>query len=226
MHSIRRIESLVSRFPASGPVVLVSSVQYFLVQVIVASAWKNPPYSWRLNAISDLGAVGCGHFDDRMMCSPLHGLMNVSLIALGLAMVIGSALTYQEVHRSRVGFYLMAIAGMGAIVVGFFPLDTIYWIHIAGADMVFLLGNIALVVFGCTLRVARWIDWYGIASGVMALVAMYLFLSHNRFFLGLGGMERLVAYPQTIWLIVFGLYMSMNRTRLTRQDGVNQSMPG
>ena len=112
---------------------------------------------------------------------------------------------------------MMATAGVGAMLVGFFPQDTVYRIHIAGADLAFLLGNVALVVFGCTLRVARWLAWYSIASGVVALVALYLFLSHNRFFLGLGGMERVVAYPQTIWLIVTGLYLSMSRTRLTRQ---------
>ncbi len=104
MHPVRRIQTLVARFPSSGPMVWILSIQYFLVQVIVASAWKNPPYSWRLNAISDLGATGCGQFDDRSMCSPLHGLMNASLIVLGLTMAIGSLLTYQEVRRSRVGF--------------------------------------------------------------------------------------------------------------------------
>ncbi len=113
---------------------------------------------------------------------------------------------------------MMAAAGMGVILVGLFPLDTVYGVHIAGADLTFLLGNLALIIFGCTLRATRWFSWYSIASGVVALVALYLFLSHHRFFLGLGGMERVVAYPQTVWLIVSGLYVSMNRTRLTRQS--------
>ncbi len=214
MHPLQRIRAFVSRYPWAGPIAYLLSVQYFLVQAVVASAWNQQSYSWRLNAISDLGAVGCGPFDDRFVCSPLHGLMNTSLVLLGLGMAIGSVLLYQQLRSSRVGFSLMAVAGIGAMLVGLFPEDTIFWAHITGADLAFLVGNIALIAFGFTLRMPRWFKWYSVASGVVALVAMYLFLSYHRFFLGLGGMERVVAYPQTIWLIVFGLYMLKNRDRL------------
>jgi len=205
-----RIRSFAVRHPLVGPIVWLLSIQYFLVQVVVASAWK-PPYSWRFNSISDLGATGCGPFDDRFVCSPLHGLMNASLVLLGMTMASGSVLMYQGFRQTRVGFSLMAVAGAGVILVGLVPEDTTYWAHIAGADVAFLMGNIALIVFGFTLRLLSWLSWYGVASGVVALVALYLFLTHNRFFLELGGMERIVAYPQTIWLIVLGLYMSRRR---------------
>jgi hypothetical membrane protein len=152
------------------------SIQYFVAQVVAASEWK-PPYSWRLNAISDLGATACGQFDGRFVCSPLRGLMNASLILLGLTMITGSALMYQRLRRSRTGFSLMATAGIGAILVGIFP----------------------------------------------ALVALYLFLTHNRFFFGLGGMERIVAYPHTIWLVVFALYISRSRNRLAGEYAVSRS---
>jgi hypothetical membrane protein len=121
---------------------------------------------------------------------------------------------YREFRKGHAGFYLMAAAGVGAMLVGFFPEDTIYSAHIAGADLAFLLSNIALIIFGFSLRLPRWFSWYSVASGAVALVALYLFLAHNRFFLGLGGMERVVVYPQTIWLIVFGLYMLRSRNRL------------
>jgi hypothetical protein len=58
----------------------------------------------------------------------------------------------------------MALAGVGAMLVGVFPEDTIYWAHIAGADLAFLLGNVALIVLGLTLRVSRWFSWYCIAT--------------------------------------------------------------
>ncbi len=223
MHLLQRIRAFVSRYPLAGPIAYVLSLQYFLVQAVVASAWNWQPYSWHLNAISDLGAVGCGPFDGRFVCSPLHGLMNTSLVLLGLSMAVGSVLLYQQLRSSRVGFSLMAVAGIGAMLVGFFPEDTIFWAHITGADLAFLLGNIALIVFGFTLCMPRWFKWYSIASGVVALVALYLFLSHNRFFLGLGGMERVVAYPQTIWLIVFGSYMLKNRDRFTAKHAGSSS---
>src|SRR4051812_24766189 len=169
MHPVRRVRVLVERHPLLGPIVWLSSAQYFLVQVVVASAWT-PPYSWRLGAISDLGATRCGQFDGRYVCSPLHGLMNASLIALGLAMALGSVLVHQAIRRSAVGFLLMGTAGIGAIVVGLFPEDTTYWAHISGADVAFLLSNIAVIVLGVSLRLPRWLRWYSVASGSVALV--------------------------------------------------------
>jgi hypothetical membrane protein len=221
MHRVRHVRAFVDRYPLVGPIVWLSTVQYFVVQLVVASAWK-PSYDWRLDAISDLGAIHCGQFDGRYVCSPLHGLMNASLVLLGLSMTIGAALVYQEVRRSRVGFFMMGTAGVGAILVGVFPEDTIYWAHITGADLAFLLSNIALIIFGLGLRLPRWFSWYTIASGAVALVALVLFLTHNRFFLGLGGMERVVAYPQTIWLIVYGLYMTSSRNRSAEQTSMRR----
>src|SRR4051812_28901098 len=112
MHPAPRVRAFADRHPSAGPIVWVSSVQYFVVQLIVASDWK-PSYDWRLDAISDLGATSCGTFDDRSVCSPLHALMNTSLIVLGLSMTIGSVLVYQGVRTSRLGFALMGAAGVG-----------------------------------------------------------------------------------------------------------------
>lgn len=209
---MKRLQNFAVKYPLVGPLAWVMSAQFFIVQVVAASAWKTPAYSWRLNAISDLGATGCGLFDDdRLVCSPLHGLMNASLILLGIGMVVGSVLLYSKLRRSRVGFSLMVMAGIGAILVGIFPEDSIYWVHIVGQDLAFVFGNIALIFFGITLRLPRWFKWYSIVSGLVALVALFLFLSHHRFFLGLGGMERVVAYPLIIWLVVTGMYTAVKR---------------
>ena len=77
--------------------------------------------------------------------------------------------------------------------------------------MPFALGNAALVILGVSLPVPRLFKIFTIAAGLLALSALLLF--QNRIFLGLGegGMERVVAYPQTIWLIIFGLYMTGDR---------------
>ena len=218
MSSSQRIGPIASRYPLAAPILWLSSVQYFLVQAVAAGTWGQPRYSWRLNAISDLGATRCGQFDGRYVCSPAHAAMNVSLIILGFGMAVGSVLFLQELRRSRTGFLLMAVAGLGAMLVGFFPEDTVYWAHVTGADLAFLVGNVALIAFGLSRGFPRWLRWYAAGSGVVALVALYLFLSHHRFFLGLGGMERVVAYPQTIYLIVFGAYMSIPSHRSTAKS--------
>jgi hypothetical membrane protein len=222
MYPLPRIRSFVNRYPLAGPIVWLLAIQFFIVQIIVAAAWANPTYSWRLNAISDLGSTKCGKFDDRYVCSPSHGLMNISLILLGVCMVVGSVFLYQQFRKSRLGFYLMGVAGIGAFLVGIYPEDTTFWVHVTGQDLAFLFGNIALITIGLSLSLARWFRWYSVMSGVVALVGLYLFLSHHRFFLELGGMERVVAYPLTIWLITFGLYMSLARYRLAEKHPIKQ----
>lgn len=216
MYFKSQITRFVQRYPLVGSLLWASSLQFFIVQAIVASSWLNPLYDWRLNAISDLGAVGCGVFDERYVCSPSHLLMNGSLVLLGLTMAVGSLLLYFQLQKSRVGFSLVAIAGIGAILVGLFPEDSIYWAHVTGQDLAFVFGNIALIVFGFTLRSTSFFRWYTVSSGVIALIALILFLSHYRFFLELGGMERVVAYPLLIWLTVTGSTLAMRYRRARR----------
>jgi hypothetical membrane protein len=198
-----------------GSLMWLSTAQFFIAEIAVASGWSRPPYSWRLNAISDLGATVCGPFDgDRFVCSPLHVVMNGSLILLGLTMAIGSVLIYSRLQSGRIGFGLMTLAGIGALLVGLFPEDSIFWAHLVGQDLAFVLGNAALIVFGLTLPFPRVFRWYSVVSGTLALVALVLFLSHQRFFLGLGGMERVVAYPLLLWLIVAGGFIAGKSHRL------------
>ena len=65
----------------------LSVVQYFVAEAAVIAAWSGPePYSRTTGFISDLGAVSCGIYEDRAVCSPLHLLMNASFVVQGLAL--------------------------------------------------------------------------------------------------------------------------------------------
>lgn len=211
MHSIKTFSD---RYPLLGPLIWVLSVQYFLIQWIVARAWLVTPYSWRMNTISDLGNTVCGTNGARYICSPLHVLMNVSLITLGLLMATGSGLIYNEFVRNRAslsGFCLMSIAGIGTVLVGVFPENTIPLLHIVGAGLTFVLGNLSLIILGFALfKTAPLMRLYSLMSGSIPLLALIFFVRHQYVGIGIGGMERIIAYPQTIWLIFFGLYMSGN----------------
>ncbi len=201
-----------------GPIFWMVSLQFFIVQYIVAHAWA-VRYSLAANTISDLGNTACGVYGGRYVCSPQHALMNASLIVLGCTMVIGSVLIYHEFRRSfaeALGFGFMALAGLGTIMVGIFAENTIASLHVLGAALPFLIGNVALLIFSQALELPRLFRLYTIVSGVVALLAFGLFATHHYLGLGIGGMERLVAHPQTIWLIVFGLYMTRNHYRTLR----------
>jgi hypothetical membrane protein len=213
MNANKKIKVFTDKYPIIGPTFWIISAQFFIVQFIVALGWP-VHYSFKNDTISDLGNTVCGMYDTRFVCSPYYSWMNVSFIVLGATMIAGSTLIYQEFKKNKVnklGFWLMALAGFGTILVGVFPENTIRFFHFTGALLPFLLGNIALLVFGLSLGLRGRFKIYTIASGAVALIALPLFFTHNYLGLGRGGMERLVAHPQTVWLVAFGIYMSKDR---------------
>lgn len=197
-----------------GPVLYVSSIQFFAVQIAVALRWS-PPYSLSRDTISDLGNTACGTFNGRFVCSPLHGLMNASFIVLGVAMAAGSVLisrqlASRQLARSRaaaVGLAAMAVSGIGVIIVGIFPENSIPAFHGLGAAISFTAGNAALIIVAAAPTMPLAWRVYSFLSGTLALLALVSYASGHYLGLGEGGMERVVAYPQTLWLIVTGLYM-------------------
>jgi hypothetical membrane protein len=215
MKPSRTIKTFTDRFPLVGPIIWILCIQYFVIQIVAAAAWTTH-YSLSQNAISDLGNTACGLYGMRYVCSPLHSVMNASFIGLGCTMAVGALLIYQEFKEkvgTLVGFSFMAIAGLGAILVGLFPENTIGLVHSSGAALVFVLGNLGMIILSLSLVIPRWLRVYTFLSGVISLVALGLYLWQDYLGIGLGGMERLVAYPQTVWLIVFGIYISRSHRK-------------
>lgn len=216
MHMRQRVVEFTDRYPFVGPIVWMLSTQYFFVQFFVAGAWPRA-YDWAVNLISDLGNTECGQYAARYVCSPEHGVMNASFIILGASMAIGSLLIYQMFERSRgslVGFGLMGLSGIGTVLVGVFPENSVPLMHGIGAFFALVVGNVSLLVLAASLvKVRSGFRYYTAISGTLSLIAFGLFESDVTFGLGRGGMERLVSYPQTIWLILLGLYMTSVRVR-------------
>jgi hypothetical membrane protein len=190
-----------------GALLWIVNIQYFVVQILVILAWQ-VPFSWSRNTISDLGNTICRPYAERLVCSPDHGLMNVSFVLLGLTMISGSYVLYMSSMRFRTllfGFVFMSLAGLGTILVGIFPENTVERLHLLGAGLPFLLGNLSLLIFGTKLNLAKKFKVYTLFSGALALLALLLFVFKIYLGLGEGGMERIVAYPQTIWMIIYGI---------------------
>ena len=197
-----------ARYPKLGFALYATSLQYFVVQVVVAYRWS-PPYSLSANTISDLGNTVCGRFNDRAICSPLHQLMNLSFVTLGVTMVAGSLLINFCLPARRGttrGLSAMSIAGIGVLLVGLFPENTVSALHGFGASLPFTVGNVAVVSLGFTLPLSRPFRYFSIFAGSVSLVALVFYVGNHDWGLGEGGMERVVAYPQTVWLVVIGIY--------------------
>ena len=109
----------------------------------------------------------------------------------------------------------MTLAGIGTVLVGAFPENTISQLHTTGAFLAIFVGDLALLFLGFSLDLSLPMRVYTVLSGGLSALAFLLFVSHNYLGLGIGGMERLAA--QTLWLIIFGIYMSRNHYRIKRR---------
>ncbi|MER5549934.1 DUF998 domain-containing protein [Streptomyces sp. NPDC002589] len=189
----------------------VGVVQFFVIHGIVESAWARP-YSWARNNISDLGNAHCAMQQEpepRYVCSPEHGLMNVSFVALGTLLVVGAALTGPMWRRgvtATVARILLAGAGLGFVLAGLAPADVNENQHVLGALLIMGTGNIGLLLAGVGLSnaVPGPLRWATSLLGVTAFTALGLFFSHHYLELGMGGMERVAAFPLLMWTLAAG----------------------
>ena len=117
----------------------------------------------------------------------------------------------------------MAISGAGVIMVGFFPENTVQGLHGLGAAIPFVLGNASLIILALSLKMPALLRLYSFLSGVMALLGLVAYASSHYLGLGEGGIERVVAYPQTVCLTVIGFYLV---TRSEAVDGSGETGPG
>jgi hypothetical membrane protein len=200
----------------AGAILWLLSIQYYVVQIITANDWAGSnSYSWANNTISDLANTHCGMYGDRLVCSPLHMLMNGSFLLLGITMAVGALLlwTYLGVSRlARLGLSCMVIAGPGTILVGLFPENTVSALHITGAALPFIFGNLGMIILGIALnKLPVLLRGFSVLCGLVGLIALVLFMTQIYLGLGIGGMERFAAYPQSIWMIVTGLYLLLKR---------------
>src|SRR5579859_5785892 len=192
-----------------GPVLYLAGVQYFAVQLLVALRWPRP-YDISRNTISDLGNTTCGTWNGRYVCSPLHGLMNGSFIVLGISMLLGSVLISRRYGKGRTataGFTAMGLSGLGVIMVGIYPENSVPALHGLGSALPFTLGNAALIAIAISLAMPPALRLGVCLSGVVALLALAAYASGHYLGLGEGGIERVVAYPQTICLALIACYL-------------------
>jgi hypothetical membrane protein len=111
-------------------------------------------------------------------------------------------------RASKTGFAAMAISGLGAIMAGFFPENSVPAFHGLGAALPFVLGNVSLIILALSLRMPALLRLYFFLSGGVALLGLMAYASSHDLGLGEGGIERVVAYPQTVCLIVIGSYLA------------------
>jgi hypothetical membrane protein len=203
-----------------GAVFWILSLEFIVGQAVAQAAWHTP-YSLLTNSISDLGNTACGTWPPASVnlarlglsagyvCSPLHSVMNASFIVTGVLILLGTYLTRSQWPRRRLttwGMALLAVAGVGKVIVGLVPENTVILLHFLGA----LLGIPCALIGILLLGLATWNTRRGVAvaSLVMAVIGL---LGAVVTKLATGGLheiglaERLMEYPIIVWMVLMGL---------------------
>jgi hypothetical membrane protein len=169
-----------------------------------------PGYSMADNYISDLGNFS----------HPVPAVIfNVSIIVFG-AIAIYAGLLLRTALDEWLGI-LLILAGAGGIGVGIFNEGTILPIHYVCAFTVFFCGGIAIYRSTRVLytRPTSWV--FLILAGIVAF--FFSFMIYNvvsgspdkiLFGIGVGGMERMVAFPTIFWAMATGIYLVGQATDL------------
>jgi hypothetical membrane protein len=192
-------------------------LQYFLAELAAVVAWPGP-YSFRENYISDPGAAVCRARADAIVsapvCSPLHALMNASFVLQGVLIAGGVCLTFPLFPAGklwRIALLLIAASSVGVLVVGLAPEDTWPTPHYVGAVENFICCNLGMAAMGLAMlrwnAAARPIGLITFGAGAVGLLGFGCLAGGCYFGLGVGGMERVVAYPFPIWLTGMGMFI-------------------
>ncbi|SMQ64873.1 Protein of unknown function [Devosia lucknowensis] len=197
-----------------GAICWLLSAEFFAAQLIAHLA--APGHDLFLYDISLLGISSCGVFEvatsgnSDLVCSPLHHVFNVGIVLQGALIILGVWLTRNlwptDLFASW-GLLLLGLGGIGAMMVGAFPVDDHMLLHIVGAVTAIAGPGVAFLLLARSLwdhapSLARWTLMVGV---IVLLAGLGHALGGQPF--GRGTMERLAVWPQTLWYIGLGAAM-------------------
>jgi hypothetical membrane protein len=153
-------------------------------------------------------------------------VFNTGIVVQGALIILGVWLTRHIWPTDRMtswGLFLLALGGIGAMIVGVFPVDDHMLAHILGAVTAIAAPGLGLLLLAGTLwrktpTFARWTAFVGV---VVLLGGLGHALGGIPF--GRGTMERLAVWPQTLWFIGTGT-MLLNALSRPAQREI-RSMP-
>jgi hypothetical membrane protein len=177
----------------AGLLLFVLAAQFMTVIMLAASI--APGYDFSAAAISDLGVTGSTAL-----------LFNASLIAVGL-LNLGAGYLLVRAYRRTWIVALFAVAGIGALGAGVFPLDR-GGLHSLFALLAFVFFNIEAISVATLLRGPM--RWLSVLAGTVGLVFVALMVAGDGGnaaafgAIGHGGTERMIVYPAMLWMLGFG----------------------
>jgi hypothetical membrane protein len=179
-------------FYLSGAIVLMG--------IITAEAMYPSGYTTFKNEISDLGAT---RQPNSVSFEPSSSIFNTIMWLSGL--MILTATFYQHKYFKKLLFTIPAILfGLGLFGVGIFP-GNVRPYHGMSAMLAFLAGGVSAVT---SFKIVNFpYKYIGIVLGIISLTTWFMAVfsaSTLMPYIGIGGIERWVAYPLMLWLTGIG----------------------
>ena len=197
------------RYLAVAGALLFAAGLIAFMGIITAEALYPEGYSTSQNAISDLGGT---EPPDSVIEEPSATIFNSAMMATGL-LVLVSAVFLQIGTRRWLAAVFVALFGLGALGVGVFPGDT-GTIHALFALLTFGAGGVAAITcYAIETAPFRYFSVVVVSLEIKVLVLFFALGDSSPLApLGMGGVERWVAYPIVIWVLGFGGHL-MGRAR-------------
>lgn len=200
--SIFRPEKEYYKF--AGTVLIIGAIQFFLAITLAEALF--PGYSVSKNSLSYLGG-------SVPIVEPSAMIFNASVVLFGLLGILAVYLILRS-GGCRLFSSCLLISSLGAIGVGLLPEYT-GSIHLFFAFTTFLFGSLA-TIFSYRLGLNIPMVIISMVLGILSLaVIIILFVfgptsATNPLvaYLGVGGNERIIAYPIILYFIALGGYLT------------------
>ena len=170
-------------------------------------------YSTFANTISDLGGTLP---PNSYMVQPNRLIFIVTMAVAGTLVLAATYLLWRVEQRRR---FLVALGSLGVCMIGIavFP-GNVATLHPLFSLLAFLAGSIAAILSRKLLDAP--LRYFAVALGSMALLATVFGLDAFADWgpqagIGIGGVERLIAYPVLLWLVLIGAAFMSDGARET-----------
>lgn len=186
----------------TGWVSLVPLV-YFAAEWVVSASWRGL-YGYRDDLVGPLGIAFCGPVGN-WPCSELYRVMNVGLVATGLAIAFVAAGLFAQRLADRGTALLLLVSGLALAAGGVITQNVSYAWNITATVVFMTLGSVSALLIAVTSPAEMSGERRGIAvvAGLTGLFG-YLVYAGGQDIFGPGGAQRLCIYGILVVVISVG----------------------
>jgi hypothetical membrane protein len=203
---------------------IIGAVVFWVAETLTASAWSDPGYSIRWDAISDLGnPVPHDFMFGHAVNSPVYFVMNFGFAVAGILFASAVVILHRLFRgRARIAILITGtLEAVGLLVVSEFHQQSVnaveMGVHWVGAFLI-LIGSVTIVLVGVFSGHLGAPAWYRFLS---AIVGVCIFLSFITLVtvppvaavIGAGAVERVAMWAGLCWQIITGITLLVGTRR-------------